>query len=75
MPRFTPLESTTTAGTADDTHAGKASRRPGLSFADLEARLAERARQQRTVEAADNSGNHDEPGGADHSIDETHSDS
>ncbi|WP_111413169.1 SMC-Scp complex subunit ScpB [Billgrantia lactosivorans] len=34
----------TTAGTADVAHAGKASDRPGLSFADLEARLAERAR-------------------------------
>jgi segregation and condensation protein B len=34
----------TTAGTADVPHAGKASDRPGLSFADLEARLAERAR-------------------------------
>lgn len=33
-----------TAGTADVPHAGKASDRPGLSFADLEARLAERAR-------------------------------
>ncbi|MGQ4878711.1 SMC-Scp complex subunit ScpB [Billgrantia sp. LNSP4103-1] len=32
------------AGTADAPHAGKASDRPGLSFADLEARLAERAR-------------------------------
>ena len=74
-PRFTPLESTTTAGMADDTHAGKASRRPGLSFADLEARLAERARQQRTADAADDNGSDDEPGGADHSIDETHSDS
>ncbi|MCC5884402.1 MAG: SMC-Scp complex subunit ScpB [Halomonas sp.] len=35
---------TATAGTADVAHAGKASDRPGLSFADLEARLAERAR-------------------------------
>lgn len=34
----------TTAGTADETHAGTASDRSGLSFADLEARLAERAR-------------------------------
>ncbi|MDW5377119.1 SMC-Scp complex subunit ScpB [Halomonas sp. HP20-15] len=75
MSRFTPLESTTTAGMADDTHAGKASRRPGLSFADLEARLAERARQQRTADTAEDNGNDDEPGGADHSIDETHSDS
>ncbi|TFH88616.1 SMC-Scp complex subunit ScpB [Billgrantia azerbaijanica] len=33
-----------TAGRADADHAGKASERPGLSFADLEARLAERAR-------------------------------
>lgn len=42
----------TTAGTADDTpHAGTASARPGLSFADLEARLAERARNQQTVDS------------------------
>lgn len=75
VPRFTPLETTTTAGTADDTHAGKASRRPGLSFADLEARLAERARQQRPADVADDNGNDDESGGADHSIDETSSDS
>ncbi|PXX98429.1 SMC-Scp complex subunit ScpB [Halomonas sp. LBP4] len=33
-----------TAGTADDDHAGTASERTGLSFADLEARLSERAR-------------------------------
>jgi len=33
-----------TAGRADADHAGKASERSGLSFADLEARLAERAR-------------------------------
>ncbi|EPC03028.1 hypothetical protein L861_22220 [Litchfieldella anticariensis FP35 = DSM 16096] len=38
-----------TAGMADaEPHAEKASNRPGLSFADLEARLAERARE--TVE-------------------------
>ncbi|MDN3523529.1 SMC-Scp complex subunit ScpB [Halomonas ramblicola] len=35
--------SDTTAGTADDDHAGTASERTGLSFADLEARLSERA--------------------------------
>ncbi|MBB3190645.1 SMC-Scp complex subunit ScpB [Halomonas cerina] len=34
----------TTAGRAAETHAGKASERAGLSFADLEARLSERAR-------------------------------
>ncbi|PMR76576.1 SMC-Scp complex subunit ScpB [Billgrantia endophytica] len=39
-----PEPQDTTAGTADARHAGKASNRPGLSFADLEARLAERAR-------------------------------
>lgn len=33
-----------TAGTAGETHAGTASTRTGLSFADLEARLSERAR-------------------------------
>lgn len=33
-----------TAGTADEEHAGTASTRTGLSFADLEARLSERAR-------------------------------
>lgn len=33
----------TTAGTADETHAGTASERTELSFADLEARLSERA--------------------------------
>lgn len=75
MSRFTPLESTTTAGTADDTHAGKASRRPGLSFADLEARLAERARQQRTADDADDGVSDGDSGGADHSTDETPSDS
>jgi len=75
MPRFTPLESTTTAGMADDTHAGKASRRPGLSFTDLEARLAERARQQRTADDADDGVSDGDPGGADHSTDETSSDS
>ncbi|MGM0702893.1 MAG: SMC-Scp complex subunit ScpB [Pseudomonadota bacterium] len=36
--------STAAAGTADAEHAETASERPGLSFADLEARLAERAR-------------------------------
>ncbi|MDZ7854074.1 MAG: SMC-Scp complex subunit ScpB [Halomonas sp.] len=37
----------TTAGKADDDdHAGKASERAGLSFADLEARLSERARDR-----------------------------
>lgn len=42
----------TTAGMADDTpHAGTASARPGLSFADLEARLAERARNPQTVDS------------------------
>ncbi|MCD6007532.1 MAG: SMC-Scp complex subunit ScpB [Pseudomonadota bacterium] len=75
MPRFTPLETTTPAGTADDTHAGKASRRPGLSFADLEARLAERARQQRSADDADDGVDDGDSGGADHSTDETPSDS
>ena len=40
-----PIEGAdTTAGMADEQHAGKASERAGLSFADLEARLSERAR-------------------------------
>ncbi|MEC9481872.1 MAG: SMC-Scp complex subunit ScpB, partial [Halomonas sp.] len=40
-----------TAGMADETtHAGTASARPELSFADLEARLAERARNTQPVE-------------------------
>ncbi|MDX5379304.1 MAG: SMC-Scp complex subunit ScpB [Halomonas sp.] len=51
----------TTAGTADEPHAGKASDRPGLSFADLEARLAERART-----SVDDDGG----GGAESTVDE-----
>ncbi|MDN3557379.1 SMC-Scp complex subunit ScpB [Halomonas maura] len=42
----------TTAGTADDDHAGTASARTGLSFADLEARLSERARGRVDDDAA-----------------------
>ncbi|MBB3141009.1 SMC-Scp complex subunit ScpB [Halomonas organivorans] len=42
----------TTAGTADDDHAGTASERTGLSFADLEARLSERARGRVDDDAA-----------------------
>ncbi|MGM0983033.1 MAG: SMC-Scp complex subunit ScpB [Pseudomonadota bacterium] len=42
-----PQATDTTAGRADDDdHAGKASERTGLSFADLEARLSERARDR-----------------------------
>ncbi|ATJ84034.1 SMC-Scp complex subunit ScpB [Halomonas beimenensis] len=44
--------SETTAGTADDDHAGTASERTGLSFADLEARLSERARGRVDDDAA-----------------------
>ncbi|MDR5866670.1 SMC-Scp complex subunit ScpB [Halomonas koreensis] len=44
--------SETTAGTADDDHAGTASERTGLSFADLEARLSERARSRVEDDAA-----------------------
>lgn len=41
----------TTAGMADDPlHAGTASTRSGLSFADLELRLAERARNKQNVD-------------------------
>ncbi|CAM3401388.1 SMC-Scp complex subunit ScpB [Halomonas lysinitropha] len=42
-----PQATDTTAGRADDNdHAGTASERTGLSFADLEARLSERARDR-----------------------------
>ncbi len=41
-----------TAGRADDHHAGTASERSGLSFAELEARLAERARSRVDDDAA-----------------------
>ncbi len=41
-----------TAGTADDNHAGTASERAGLSFAELEARLSERARSRVDDDAA-----------------------
>ncbi|WP_416139629.1 SMC-Scp complex subunit ScpB [Halomonas sp. HK25] len=41
-----------TAGMADDEHAGTASERSGLSFAELEARLAERARSRVDDDAA-----------------------
>lgn len=41
-----------TAGRADDHHAGTASERSGLSFAELEARLTERARSRVDDDAA-----------------------
>ncbi|MFP4264141.1 MAG: SMC-Scp complex subunit ScpB [Halomonas sp.] len=44
--------SETTAGRADDENAGTASERAGLSFADLEARLSERARGRVDDDAA-----------------------
>ncbi|PSJ23093.1 SMC-Scp complex subunit ScpB [Halomonas sp. ND22Bw] len=47
-----PAAGETTAGTADDDHAGTASERTGLSFADLEARLSERARGRVDDDAA-----------------------
>ncbi|GEK46982.1 SMC-Scp complex subunit ScpB [Bisbaumannia pacifica] len=56
-------EQDATAGTADATHAETASHGQGLSFSDLQARLAERARQRATVED-------DERPGASHSTDE-----
>nr|WP_299244820.1 SMC-Scp complex subunit ScpB [uncultured Halomonas sp.] len=66
-------EQQTTAGMADeDPHAGMASDRPRLSFADLEARLAERARNFQTVDSeSDDDGLAD----AEHSSDENTSDS
>jgi segregation and condensation protein B len=64
-----PDDEHATAGTADaDPHAGKASTQAGLSFADLEARLADRARQAPTVDD-------DGRAGTDHSSDETPSES
>lgn len=63
----------TTAGMADDTpHAGTASARPGLSFADLEARLAERAR---STQAVDRKSDDDGLAGAENSSDENTSES
>ncbi|MDI5891533.1 SMC-Scp complex subunit ScpB [Halomonas rhizosphaerae] len=48
-----PQAADPTAGRADDDdHAGKASERAGLSFADLEARLSERARGRVADDAA-----------------------
>ncbi|WP_227368914.1 SMC-Scp complex subunit ScpB [Halomonas sp. M20] len=66
-------EQQTTAGMADeDPHAGMASDRPRLSFADLEARLAERARNPQTVESESDD---DGLAGAENSSDENTSDS
>ncbi|MBS8270113.1 SMC-Scp complex subunit ScpB [Halomonas litopenaei] len=48
----TPDVNEPTAGTADDEHAGMASERARLSFADLEARLSERARGRVDDDAA-----------------------
>ncbi|SDL30448.1 segregation and condensation protein B [Modicisalibacter muralis] len=60
----------TTAGMADEpSHAGMASARPGLSFADLELRLAERARNMQAVDDDDGLA------GAENSTDEKPSDS
>ncbi len=56
-------EKDATAGMADAAHAETASHGQGLSFSDLQARLAERARQRATVED-------DERPGASHSTDE-----
>lgn len=62
-----------TAGTADETtHAGTASMRPGLSFADLEARLVERARRR---DGTAHEGGADDGDSAEHSSNETSSDS
>ncbi|WP_459873281.1 SMC-Scp complex subunit ScpB [Halomonas shantousis] len=67
--------SDTTAGMADvDSHAGTASERSGLSFADLEARLAERARQQ-TVRHEDIVSTDDEAADTAHPSDENTSES
>ncbi|MAX31993.1 MAG: SMC-Scp complex subunit ScpB [Halomonadaceae bacterium] len=64
-----PDDEHATAGMADAApHAGKASTQAGLSFADLEARLADRARQAPTVDD-------DGRAGTDHSSDETPSES
>ncbi|MDR9440382.1 MAG: SMC-Scp complex subunit ScpB [Halomonas sp.] len=47
-----PAADPTAGGTDDDDHAEKASERAGLSFADLEARLSERARGRVVDDAA-----------------------
>lgn len=62
-----------TAGPADDSlHAGTASTRSGLSFADLEVRLAERARHKQN---ADSQSDDDDLTGAENSSDENSFDS
>ncbi|MCI0509335.1 condensin subunit ScpB [Chromohalobacter marismortui] len=69
---------TTTAGTADDQHAGKASERSGVSFAELEARLAERARRrEEEAETSPDEGDAHafDAADAEHSTDETTFDS
>ncbi|WP_280562997.1 MULTISPECIES: SMC-Scp complex subunit ScpB [unclassified Chromohalobacter] len=69
---------TTTAGTADDQHAGTASERSGVSFAELEARLAERARRREEEAGASSTEGDDnalDAADAEHSTDETTFDS
>ncbi|WP_280542172.1 SMC-Scp complex subunit ScpB [Chromohalobacter sp. 11-W] len=69
---------TTTAGTADDQHAGTASERSGVSFAELEARLAERARRREEkagASPAEGDTNAFDAADAEHSTDETTFDS
>lgn len=65
------LQDSTTGMADETTHAGTASARPELSFADLEARLAERARKQQTE---DREGDEDGLAGAENSSDENTSD-
>jgi len=65
---------TTAAGMADDQHAGTASERSGLSFAELEARLAERARRREEeagASPAEGDAKASDAAGAEHSTDET----
>lgn len=69
---------TTTAGMADDQHAGTASERSGVSFAELEARLAERARRREEeagASPAEGDANTSDVADAEHSTDETTFDS
>ncbi|OLO10422.1 SMC-Scp complex subunit ScpB [Chromohalobacter japonicus] len=72
------MTDTTTAGTADDQHAGTASERSGVSFAELEARLAERARRREEgagASPAEGEAHAFDAADAEHSTDETTFDS
>ncbi|ABE58207.1 SMC-Scp complex subunit ScpB [Chromohalobacter israelensis] len=61
----------TTTETVDDQHAETASERSGLSFAELEARLAERARRRTEQAESSRAGDDASAADAEHSSDET----